>query len=293
MPRYIKRIWAGDVYEAKEYFSPRERGMSCERAAKENLSSEEMAEYNCIEARRKCARMVNANFRQDDLFLTLTFRERVDVENALRLFRNFISRLKRLRKRKGYSELKYLYVVESKRKREHIHLLINKMDISMKELSEVWGLGRLRKRKGYSELKYLYVVESKRKREHIHLLINKMDISMKELSEVWGLGRVMVSILEPGGDYTGLAYYITKENYKEYGKRWSGSRNLEKPKVKVTLVSEEKKTKRLRVPKNYKVIEEVQYYSENHRTHKICKSGEDRRRGLWQWKRRGATHGAS
>ena len=159
--------------------------------------------------------MVNANFRQGDLFLTLTFRERVDVENALRLFRNFISRLKRLRKRKGYSELKYLYVVESKRKREHIHLLIN-----------------------------------------------KMDISMKELSEVWGLGRVMVSILEPGGDYTGLAYYITKENYKEYGKRWSGSRNLEKPKVKVTLVSEEKKTKRLRVPKNYKVIEEVQYYSE-------------------------------
>lgn len=159
--------------------------------------------------------MVNANFRQDDLFLTLTFRERVDVENALRLFRNFISRLKRLRKRKGYSELKYLYVVESKRKREHIHLLIN-----------------------------------------------KMDISMKELSEVWGLGRVMVSILEPGGDYTGLAYYITKENYKEYGKRWSGSRNLEKPKVKVTLVSEEKKTKRLRLPKNYKVIEEVQYYSE-------------------------------
>lgn len=203
------------MYEEKIYFSPRERGMSCERGAKENLSSEEMAEYNCLEARRKCARMVNANFRQGDLFLTLTFRERVDVENALRLFRNFISRLKRLRKRKGYSELKYLYVVESKRKREHIHLLIN-----------------------------------------------KMDLSMKELSEVWGLGRVMVSILEPGGDYTGLAYYITKENYKEYGKRWSGSRNLEKPKVKVTLVSEEKKTKRLRVPKNYKVIEEVQYYSE-------------------------------
>jgi len=215
MPRYLKRIWAGDVYEEKIYFSPRERGISCERAAKENLSSEEMAEYNCLEARRKCARMVNANFRQGDLFLTLTFRERVDVENALRLFRNFISRLKRLRKRKGYAELKYLYVVESKRKREHIHLLIN-----------------------------------------------KMDLSMKELSEVWGLGRVMVSILEPGGDYTGLAYYITKENYKEYGKRWSGSRNLEKPKVKVTLFSEEKKTKRLWVPKNYKIIEEVQYYSE-------------------------------
>lgn len=215
MPRYLKRIWAGDVYEEKIYFSPRERGMSCERAAKENLSTEKMEEYNCLEAKRRCARMVNTNFKEGDLFLTLTFRERVDIKTALRLFRNFIDRLKRLRKRKGYAELKYLYVVERKNKREHVHLLIN-----------------------------------------------KMDISMKELSEVWGLGRVMVSILEPGGDYTGLAFYITKENYKEYGKRWSGSRNLEKPKVKVTLVSEEKKTKRLRVPKNYKVIEEVQYYSE-------------------------------
>ena len=215
MPKYIKRIWAGDVYEEKIYFSPRERGISCERAAKENLSTEDMAEYNCLEAKRRCARMVNANFKEGDLFLTLTFRERVDIKTALRLFRNFIERLKRLRKRKGYAELKYLYVVERKNKREHVHLIIN-----------------------------------------------KMDLTMKELKEVWGLGRVMVSILEPGGDYTGLAFYITKENYKEYGKRWSGSRNLEKPKVKVTLVSEEKKTKRLRVPKNYKVIEEVQYYSE-------------------------------
>lgn len=215
MPRYLKRIWAGDVYEEKIYFSPRERGISCERAARENLSTEKMEEYNCLEAKRRCARMVNTNFKEGDLFLTLTFRERVDIKTALRLFRNFIERLKRLRKRKGYAELKYLYVVERKNKREHVHLLIN-----------------------------------------------KMDLTMKELSEVWGLGRVMVSILEPGGDYTGLAFYITKENYKEYGKRWSGSRNLEKPKVKVTLVSEEKKTKRLRVPKNYKVIEEVQYYSE-------------------------------
>lgn len=215
MPRYLKRIWAGDVYEEKIYFSPRERGISCERAARENLSTEKMEEYNCLEAKRRCARMVNTNFKEGDLFLTLTFRERVDIKTALRLFRNFIDRLKRLRKRKGYAELKYLYVVERKNKREHVHLLIN-----------------------------------------------KMDLTMKELKEVWGLGRVMVSILEPGGDYTGLAYYITKENYKEYGKRWSGSRNLENPKVKVTLVSEEKKTKRLRVPKNYKVIEEVQYYSE-------------------------------
>ena len=32
MPRYLKKIWAGDVYEAKEYNSPRQKGKGCERA---------------------------------------------------------------------------------------------------------------------------------------------------------------------------------------------------------------------------------------------------------------------
>ena len=63
------------------------------------------------------------------------------------------------------------------------------------------------------------------------MIINDMDVTLKELTELWGLGRVMISRLEPGGDYTGLAFYITKENYKEYGRRWNGSRNLEKPKA--------------------------------------------------------------
>lgn len=40
MPRYLKKIWAGDVYEAKEYNSPRQKGKGCERAMRENISPE-------------------------------------------------------------------------------------------------------------------------------------------------------------------------------------------------------------------------------------------------------------
>ena len=109
-------------------------------------------------------------------------------------------------------------------------------------------------------LKYIYVIETGKKgREHLHMIINDMDVTLKELTELWGLGRVMISRLEPGGDYTGLAFYITKENYKEYGRRWNGSRNLEKPKETVTEVV---KSRRLRVPKNYRVVEEINYYSD-------------------------------
>ena len=213
MPRYLKKIWAGDVYEAKEYNSTKVKGKGCERAVRENISPEKIAEYNFLETRKKCGRMINANFKAGDIFLTLTYRERVGIEDALRLFRNFIGRLKRLRKRKGLDALKYIYVIET----------------------------------------------GKKGREHLHMIINDMDVTLKEITELWGLGRVMISRLEPGGDYTGLAFYITKENYKEYGRRWNGSRNLEKPKETVTEVV---KSRRLRVPKNYRVVEEINYYSD-------------------------------
>lgn len=213
MPRYLKKIWAGDVYEAKEYNSQRQKGKGCERAMRENISPEKIAEYNFLETRKKCGRMINANFKAGDIFLTLTYRKQVGIEDALRLFRNFIWRLKRLRKRKGLDALKYIYVIET----------------------------------------------GKKGREHLHMIINDMDVTLKELTELWGLGRVMISRLEPGGDYTGLAFYITKENYKEYGRRWNGSRNLEKPKETVTEVV---KSRRLRVPKNYRVVEEINYYSD-------------------------------
>ena len=213
MPRYLKKIWAGDVYEAKEYNSTRQKGKGCERAMRENISPEKIAEYNFLETRKKCGRMINANFKAGDIFLTLTYRKQVGIEDALRLFRNFIGRLKRLRKRKGLDALKYIYVIET----------------------------------------------GKKGREHLHMIINDMDVTLKELTELWGLGRVMISRLEPGGDYTGLAFYITKENYKEYGRRWNGSRNLEKPKETVTEVA---KSRRLRVPKNYRVVEEINYYSD-------------------------------
>lgn len=52
MPRYLKKIWAGDVYEAKEYNSPRQKGKGCERAMRENISPEKIAEYNFLETRK-------------------------------------------------------------------------------------------------------------------------------------------------------------------------------------------------------------------------------------------------
>lgn len=216
MPRYRKHIWAGDVYECEEYFSPKAIGKKHNRGQNELLTSEEQKQRNLKIARRKLSRLINTNFKAGDLFVTLTYRERLTLDEIKRELRNFLSRMRRWRKKKGLSAIKYIVVTE----RED-------------------------------------------KREHHHLLINAMDITLKELSKLWGLGRVMISQLEPGGDYTGLARYITKENVKEYEKRWSTSKNLKPPKVIVKKLKSVKPKKRPQAPKGYVVVESSEYFSED------------------------------
>lgn len=75
-----------------------------------------------------------------------------------------------------------------------------------------------------------------------------------------------------------MRFNITKENYKEYGRRWNGSRNLEKPRETVVEVA---KSRKLRAPKHYRVVEEISYYA-NDRFYQIHEGNTDWRRGLWR-----------
>ena len=108
MPRYIKKIWSGDVYEAEEYYSRRKINKSCLRGPNENGSSAEQQERNLKYARKKLARKINANFGKGDLFLTLTHKQHVGYGEAKRQLQNFLKRLKRKRKKMGLPELKYV-----------------------------------------------------------------------------------------------------------------------------------------------------------------------------------------
>lgn len=167
-------------------------------------------------ARRKLSRLINANFKQGDLFITLTYRRRLSREEIKRELRNFLSRLR-------------------------------------------WW----RKKRGLPAIKYIVVTETEDKREHHHLLVNAMDITLKEMTELWGNDRVMISQLEPGGDYTGLARYITKENIKEYEKRWTTSRNMKPPKILVKKLKSVRPKKKLQAPEEYLIVESSEYFSED------------------------------
>ena len=214
MPKYRKKIWAGDVYEVEEFYSPRTIGKKYERGRRENLTTEEQQKRNLAMARKGLTRSINANFTGKDYFVLLTYAKDVTVDEAKKEFSNFRDRLNRYRNKNGFSKLKYIAVIETqgKKQRVHHHVLINAFDgMSMKDAAEI-------------------------------------------LEVVWGKGTVLIKRLYKNQKDNRLASYITKENIQKGAKRWSSSRNLVKPIVKLEQVKETKRKISLRPPKGYALI---------------------------------------
>lgn len=220
MPKYRKKIWAGDVYEVEEFYSPRTIGKKYERLLRGNLTTEEQQKRNLEIARKKLTRTINANFGAADYFLTLTYDGAIEAAAAKKKIANFFRRLKRWRLKNGQGDLKYISVLETKGRCHHHVILNGLMGLSLKEAWEI-------------------------------------------LFNLWGEGYIFLKRLKKSQEDTRLANYITKENIKKNAKRWSQSRNLQKPKVKIEEVAEHKTHRPLTVPKNYiRLLYTENYFSE-------------------------------
>ncbi|WP_321994806.1 rolling circle replication-associated protein [Clostridium butyricum] len=112
-------------------------------------SSEAQKKLNDKNAKKKIVRLINTNFKEDDLMITLTYKDHYlpSESEAKRDMQNYIRRLKRFRKKEGLEDLKYLYVIEyendpkrSKKIRIHHHIIINNMDRDIAE--GLWKKGR-------------------------------------------------------------------------------------------------------------------------------------------------------
>lgn len=93
-------------------------------------------------AEKKLTRIIHNNFGEDDLALHLTFRrEPADMEEAMRLMRNYLGRLRRLYRKMGI-ELKYIWVMEYGKRggRVHFHLILSG-GAGRDELEQLWGHG--------------------------------------------------------------------------------------------------------------------------------------------------------
>lgn len=115
------------------------------RQKKEKPTSEVQQKLNEHNAEQKLIRILNANFTSDDIEIHLTFADEnlpADDEEAARDIQNFLRRVKRLRKKNGLPELKYVCVTEggSEGKRYHYHVTMNG-GLDRDELEKLWGYG--------------------------------------------------------------------------------------------------------------------------------------------------------
>lgn len=204
----VKKITSGQVVERRKSYvgrKPSRRG-----ARIKGNSGEKKQENNRQQAVLALARVLNCNYTHGDALLTLTFVDEAlarcggTFEGAVKEAKNFLGRMARRMKKHG-DILKWVLVP-----------------------SEVDG------------------ETGEAVRLHCHIVINSAGLGMEDrtftlygepLDDIWGRGTVDVQLLRDQKDYYPLALYLIRQarNIPD-GKKYTSSRNMEKPKVEYTYV---------------------------------------------------------
>lgn len=219
--RIKKRTFAGVVCEQEVFTVYGQRELpdrNREPRIRFQNSEERKAHANGI-ARRAHARLINANFRPGDLYVTLTFNEKNEChsyEECWALLRRY---LKRIRRKYPNAKIAYYCGRGENTNRFHVHILA--AGIPETFLIQKWGYGEI------ADIKQL----------RSHNLYEGID---------------------HGADFTALANYLFDHWEPEQGPhRYHHTRNFEKPEVEAyrrcrVRYSEEHPP---RPPKGYKLVE--------------------------------------
>jgi len=146
----LKTIISGDMLESECYPIWNTRA-EINRAPKANESRKAQRNLNNKNAVKNVVRLINANFTKNDCWFTGTFKDEFlppTPAAADKYMRNFIRRVKREAIKRGYPELKYIFVTEMDEEakvRLNNHLIINFPDRD--KLEELWRAGRTQARR--------------------------------------------------------------------------------------------------------------------------------------------------
>lgn len=114
------------------------------RRAKRKPTKAVQEKLNQHNREKEVNRVICANFTDDDLYITLTFKQSpADADEANKIFRLFIDKINRRRSKKNLSKVKYVKTVEvgARTGRIHLHLVMSGDGLTAKDISEVWGRG--------------------------------------------------------------------------------------------------------------------------------------------------------
>ena len=128
----IKTIKAGNTLEVEGYaiWDNRKQGTTARKETEKHR--EQVAAINRRNSQKKLRRLINTNFGAGDILLTLTYdlyEQPQSDEEAQRMVRNFLIRLRNKRRKFNLPDLKYVYTTEVTHgalgTRYHHHLIVN------------------------------------------------------------------------------------------------------------------------------------------------------------------------
>ncbi|WP_455618851.1 rolling circle replication-associated protein [Eisenbergiella sp.] len=189
----LKEITAGEQFEVEIYpeFRTMDDVPETGRVRKDNAAAQR--NLNDKNARKYVERLLNHNFDNNDIWITLTYGEGEEpetMEQAIRNMQNYIRRINYQRRKRGLPAAKYIYITEHSPDTEirwHHHLIMDGL-LDMDTVEAVWKKGRRN--------------ETRRLEKDEHGL-------------------------------TGMSIYITKEKDRKKGeKRWNCSQNLKQFRVR-------------------------------------------------------------
>ena len=231
----LKEIRAGDQFEVEIY--PRfklldEVPEEGRRIVKDNSSAQK--NLNDRNARKYLVRLINHNFGEGDLWITLTYDNAHlpadgDIGKALKDVQNYISRVNYQRKKRGLKRAKYVYVIEYDEAAEirwHIHIVMDgEMDLDTVEAcwkqSSRNEVRRTRKDKdGLAGLANYLVKEKKRIRSERRWSSSKKNLKKPDVRIVHSKQPVKGT-----GSYKPISAFIDEmiknQNYiQEQMKKW-------------------------------------------------------------------------
>lgn len=189
----LKEIRAGEQFEVEIYpeFKKMDDVPVEGRIKRDNSKAQK--NLNDKNARKYVERLLNENFGDSDIWVTLTYgagKEPQDMNEAVKNMQNYIRRVNYQRKKRKLPPAKYIYITEWSPDAEirwHHHLVMDGL-LDMDTVESTWKKGRRNETR-------------------------RLD------KDEYGL--------------TGLSNYITKEKDRKKGeKRWNSSQNLRQPRIR-------------------------------------------------------------
>lgn len=140
-----KTVKSGNQFEIEIY--PEFTRTEAKQYDLKKKPNQSMKNLNDRNARKRLERLINANFKEGDLWITFTYDNKHLPRNekeALNNMENFMRRINYRRKKEGLGLAKYIYVTEfseDKKLRCHHHLIMDN-GLNMETVESMWKCGK-------------------------------------------------------------------------------------------------------------------------------------------------------